>query len=52
VNVTSLGMAIRKYNKSRVAKDYQLLEIKVDLFIIPWNEPQLGISTQLRTGYA
>lgn len=32
-------MAIRKCSKSRVAKDYRLLEIKVDLFIIPWNEP-------------
>lgn len=33
---SSLGMAIRKYNKSKVIKeDYQLLEIKVGLFIIP-----------------
>jgi len=51
-NVACLGMAIRKYSKSRVAKDYQLLEIKVDLFIIPASHSSLGISTQLFTGYA
>lgn len=40
-NFASLGMAIRKYSKSKVVKeDYQLLEIKIGLFIIPRNEPR------------
>lgn len=38
-NTASLGMAIRKYSKSKVVKeDYQLLEIKIGLFIIPGSE--------------
>lgn len=38
-NIAFLGMAIRKYSKSKVVKeDYQLLEIKIGLFIIPGSE--------------
>lgn len=50
-NLASLGVAIRKYSKSKVVKeDYQLLQIKIGLFIIPGSEP-LGISAQLCAGY-
>jgi len=40
-NIASLGMAIRKYSKSKVVKeDYQLLEIKIGLFIILGSESE------------
>lgn len=40
-NIAPLGMAIRKYSKSKVVKeDYQLSEIKIGLFIIPRSEPR------------
>lgn len=38
-NIASLGTAIRKYSKSKMLKeDYQLLDIKIGLFIIPGSE--------------
>lgn len=40
-NIASLGVAIRKYSKSKVVKeDYQLLEIKIGLFIILGSESE------------